>query len=388
MEEPQKTGKWKKNKELGKGGQGVVYLAVNTGIIDYAELQKAIEYLANYQYKTAIDTEHYATKLVNFMKEVDNPNNYGALKVLHKPQEGREYTLAQERIKREIEVMQKLRHPNFIKIVDTDSSVNPKWFVSKYYSKGTLSDNKGAFAGKLLTSLKAFRPIVEAVAELHKQKMVHRDIKPENVFIDQNNNLVLGDFGLIFFADEEHSRLSGTFENVGSRDWMPMWAMGRKIEDIKPTFDVFSLGKLLWAMISETPKLTAHYFKDDDYPLFNLEKMFSDKPEMKLANELFQKCIVEREKNCLSDASALLKEVDETISTVASHTNVIGKDISQKCKICGVGTYENFNIKGESIRIPARSSNGEGSNLQIFACNHCGNAQLFNKIPETWKRTN
>ncbi len=103
--------------------------------------------------------------------------------------------------------------------------------------------------------MKAFRPLVEGVAKLHERGFVHRDIKPQNIFIDANGNLVLGDFGIVFFDDPAHTRLSATFENVGSRDWMPGWAYSVRIEAVKPAFDVFSLGKVLWAMISTKPVL-------------------------------------------------------------------------------------------------------------------------------------
>ena len=56
--------------------------------------------------------------------------------------------------------------------------------------------------------------------------------------MDDNNNLILGDFGLVFYSDNDKPRVSKTFENVGSRDWMPGWAYGKRVEEVNPTFDV------------------------------------------------------------------------------------------------------------------------------------------------------
>ena len=84
---------------------------------------------------------------------------------------------------------------------------------------------------------------------MHGKGLVHRDIKPENIFVDESEQLVLGDFGLVFFMDRDRTRLSDAYENVGSTDWMPGWATRMRIEEIKPSFDVFSLGKTIWSMV-------------------------------------------------------------------------------------------------------------------------------------------
>jgi serine/threonine protein kinase len=281
--------------------------------------------------------------------------------------------------------MKKLSHPNFIKILDVDPQ--REWFVSQFYTRGTLSNNKEIFTGDLVKSLNAFRPLAEAVAQLYQNKIVHRDIKPQNVFLDVDGRLILGDFGLVYFADQQHTRISETFENVGSHDWMPGWAMGMKIEDIKPTFDVFCLGKLLWAMLSKTPILRLWYY---DKPEFDLEKMFPNKPEMKWANELFKKCIVEEERNCLPDASALLEEVDKVITAVNYHADVIGDKIIRRCKVCGIGNYNQI-VNEESTAgiqnfgfVPAGTRT-----FKIYTCTHCGHVQFFtyerkDKRPQAW----
>ena len=135
--------------------------------------------------------------------------------------------------------MQESEHPNLIEllVVDADS----KWYVSKFYSGGVLTKSTD-YTADVVASLRAIRPLVEAVAELHAAGYVHRDIKPDNVFIADDGSLVLGDFGLVHFEDEGHTRLSDIWENVGSRDWMPPWAMGVRVEDVRPSFDAFVEG--------------------------------------------------------------------------------------------------------------------------------------------------
>jgi len=387
------SGKWKVIKSLGEGGQGKVYQvwqqkqcseiqsgmtkalrAINASVTYAGNIEKAYEELREW--------------LPKMLKEKD-PENQFALKVLHESKDARDPELAKERIQREIGAMSKNLHPNLIKVEDPDP--DGKWFVSRFYPGGTLAQKLDKYKGDFLSVLKAVRPIVEGVAKLHahEPRFVHRDIKPENIFIGAEDELILGDFGLIFFEDAQHTRISETYQNVGSRDWMPGWAMGMRIDEVKPAFDVFSLGKVIWSMISGRRLLRLWYFRDDD---FNVEKMFQNSPGMNFANQLFDKCIVEREKNCLPDAGALLQEIDRTIGLIECGANHINLTEKRKCKVCGMGEYDM--VADED---PTEIHNFFGFNpvgcrtMKIFTCTNCGNVQLFSydkeAPPSAWRKS-
>jgi translation initiation factor 2-alpha kinase 4 len=48
----------------------------------------------------------------------------------------------------------------------------------------------------IATKWKIYKQICEAVNYLHNHGLIHRDIKPQNVFLDENKDARLGDFGL------------------------------------------------------------------------------------------------------------------------------------------------------------------------------------------------
>ncbi len=73
--------------------------------------------------------------------------------------------------------------------------------VTEYFSGGTLEDHLVDYKGNPVLALKAFRSLVNTVAQLHKEGIVHRDIKPANIFIGKDHELILGDFGLVFVPD-------------------------------------------------------------------------------------------------------------------------------------------------------------------------------------------
>lgn len=361
---------------LGEGGQGKVFLVrgsdkVRSGgkLVDLA--RHAVVHLNSPLEDVRRNALDQFRDVILEITQSERPENLGALKVLHEPKDARDHERAEERIKREMKVMSKMTHSNLLKILDSDP--NGKWFVSQYHPNGVLSEHLGSFKGNAAAALRTFRPLVDAVAKLHAESIVHRDIKPHNVFLAKDTELILGDFGLIFFTDDQHTRLSATLENVGSRDWMPPWAMGR-IEKIDPSFDVFSLGKLLWSMVSGQSFLRLWYFHKTE---FNVEKSFPDVPAMRFVNELLAKCVVEEKDDCLPNATALLGVVDATLLKIESHAEVLGDDIQRKCRAFGTGNYDLIVDRGPSATKHFGMSPTGVRCFKIFTCHHCGHVQLF-----------
>ncbi len=379
--------RWEIRDELGEGGQGKVYLVSNK--LKSLDIERKIVQSIN-QFSGVSTSEkikeHYESFRGSIIKmlELEKPSQQGALKVLHLPEDARDPNLAEKRIQNEIEAMSKNIHQNLIKIIEVDEDY--KWYVSEYYPNGSLSKNRNLFKGDLYSALKSIRPLVEGVSELHKKGYVHRDIKPQNVFIDSDRQLILGDFGLVYFKDDQRIRASKTFENVGSRDWMPGWAMGIRIDDVKSSFDVFSLGKLLWSMVSGMPILQLWYYDKDH---FNVEIMLPDSPHIKFANLLFSKCVVEEEHDCLPDAASMLEQIDSIITMIESNTDRLDLAIERRCRVCGKGIYnmvanENFHdISYFGLRPDGNLT------MRIFTCNICGHVQQFSykkdNRPSAWE---
>lgn len=392
------TNIWIAIEELGKGGQGKVSRVRK--ITEFGndnkfanELQKVIKNLgasvpANITMENFIK---FRSAIQNIISD-DNPINNGALKVLHTIEDEEEAEIAKKRIEKEISAMVEIHHPNLLEIIEHDSD-DFLWYVSRYHPNGTLEDNKNIFKGNNLLTLKTIRPLVDGVKLLHENNCVHRDIKPQNIFLSIDNELILGDFGIIFFDDEQHTRPSKTFEKVGSKWWMPDWAHKIEIEKVNPSFDVFSLGKLIWTMISGQSYLPHNHFKHEEYPGFNLEKLFPEESSMKMVNSILEKCIVDTEKKCLPDAGELLEQIDDLISYFEQGTGLLRDDIERPCKICNKGVYSLYaNKDNRKIRNFFGYKVGDTRNLKIFACSNCGHVQLFHCMgeqdPPAWKDIN
>ncbi len=384
--------KWKIVEEYAGGGQGKVYRVVNNlERIGYTnEIVTAIRNLSagtskqNHNAKTDSLFENLPL-LIN----LSNIDNQFALKELHDKSRSRDYNLSTMRMGREIHAMQvltKLDHPNLIKLVDHDDS--QYWFVTHWYSKGSVEHNRHLFTGKPLKVLVSILELLEGLKLLHEEKFIHRDIKPENIFVGSDNRLTLGDFGLVLPIAEDRTRQSVDYDNVGSRDWQPTWTYGMRSDRVNATFDIFSVGKVLWSMISGKHILQLWYFNRDDN---NLEKLFPKNPAMKHINKLLSHIVVEHESDCLDTVDLLIEEISETIHRIQNLVTIYEPGVARLCPVCQDAPFELLSNDNPSKTVNFGISPGGSRHHLIFQCPSCGYVEVFHysgKQPKLWWSSN
>lgn len=119
--------------------------------------------------------------------------------------------------------------------------------------EGNLAAVIGEFVGQPEKAAVALIPIVETLARLaaRPQPVHHRDIKPENLLYrlgDGEIELALSDFGCAYLAEDE--RLTPTHRAIGAWAYRPPeYSIGRVVT-VDEKGDVFSLGKVFWAMVN------------------------------------------------------------------------------------------------------------------------------------------
>ncbi|KAG8075563.1 hypothetical protein GUJ93_ZPchr0006g42167 [Zizania palustris] len=114
---------------------------------------------------------------------------------------------AAQQIKREIAVMQRLRHPNVVRLHEVMANKKRIYVVMEYVPGGPLywqlrrqsRDNRAGL--READARRFFQQLISALAYCHARGVYHRDIKPENLLIDKNGDLKVADFGLSALAD-------------------------------------------------------------------------------------------------------------------------------------------------------------------------------------------
>jgi serine/threonine protein kinase len=376
---------WQEIRPLGEGGQSRVFLVRSPA--RSRDREQCIERIVHALPKQNSDAAKDIVCAVWAYARPDSAAELGALKVFKIPSAAAAAEEAMMRLKREIAVLTEPR-PGLLRLLD--SNEEEQWIVTEYHPAGTLADHPQNYKGMLADALKVFRPLVETVASLHRDGIVHRDIKPQNVFIGVDEQLVLGDFGIVFLPGPE--RVTTIDERVGPRDYMPQWGdLGSRLENVRCNFDVYMLAKLLWCMVSGRAKLPREYYYREE---FDLAKLFNRDPHMHLANEIFEQCLVEEEEECLSSATELLAVVDECLDVLARGGHSIMDNVLRPCRVCGKGSYrpqlddrytagrvtrfllEDVDVDLFNKDVEKRTSREEIT-VWLSTCDNCGHVEFF-----------
>jgi len=205
------AGRYAIERELGRGGMGIVYLARDL------RLERVV-----------------AIKLL--------PPDRGAAPL-------------RERFLREARTAARLSHPHIIPIHAVEEAGDFVFFVMAFIDGETLGARvRRDGALKPHDAARILREVAWALAYAHGQGVVHRDVKPDNILIERNSGRALvADFGIA--RTVQAAGMSGEGELVGTPEYMsPEQASG---SDIDGRSDLYALGVVGYYALSGRLPFTA-----------------------------------------------------------------------------------------------------------------------------------
>lgn len=155
-----------------------------------------------------------------------------------------------KRFEREIRLLSRLNHPNVMKVITYNILDEKKFYIMPLYKCSLLQ-----IIPKVIEEPYAqyciLNAILNGVAYLHSEGVIHRDLKPGNILYNNENDIVVTDFGLGIQYDSDSTTLTkginwGTRRYCSPEQYSDMhsvdcrtdiYAIGMIIEDILTNFN-------------------------------------------------------------------------------------------------------------------------------------------------------
>jgi serine/threonine protein kinase len=175
-----------------------------------------------------------------------------------------------------------LDHPNIVPVYEVGEADGLPYLAMALVEGGSLQERLAAGPLPAGEAARLVRQVAEAIQHAHGRGVLHRDLKPHNVLLQMGNGErgmgsggqaalhspfpvphspleacvpKVTDFGLARLAGQEG--LTATGEVLGTPGYMPPEQAGGRAQDVGPHSDVYSLGAVLYCLLTGRPPFQA-----------------------------------------------------------------------------------------------------------------------------------
>ncbi len=162
-----------------------------------------------------------------------------------------------ERFRAEAEAAAGLHHPGIVPVYEVGEIDGQPFFSMKLLRGQTLSQRLAAGPVPPREAAQILAVVANAVHFAHRQGVLHRDLKPSNILIDEQGDPHVMDFGLAKQILADANDLTHTGAILGTPSYMAPEQATTGGEPSGPGADVFSLGTILYQMLTGRPPFQA-----------------------------------------------------------------------------------------------------------------------------------
>lgn len=180
------------------------------------------------------------------------------------------------------------------------------------------------------------KDICIALEECEKRKILHRDIKPENIFVDNEGNFKIGDFGVA----RQLENSSTTMSQKGTYNYMAPEVVYKKKGDCRA--DIYSLGMVMYKLLNNNREP----FVDPDKQMIRykerveaVEKRLNGeklpKPKYareEMANVILKACEFDKE-NRYATAAEFRQAIEKVVPTESVKKKAKANGVSGKIRL-------------------------------------------------------
>ncbi len=170
-----------------------------------------------------------------------------AIKVLR--QELTEHPKVTKYFMTEARHMYSMSHPNILKVLEVSESERGPFFVMPYVRGGSLRDRlSGETALNRDEILSTCIQVAEGLVYAHARGLIHRDLKPDNILIDDQQRVMITDFGLVrSYIDDSMLDVSQKTAE-GTPAYMSPGVAAGQAEDTR--CDIYAFGAMMYEMLT------------------------------------------------------------------------------------------------------------------------------------------
>lgn len=161
---------------------------------------------------------------------------------------------AEERFKREGNVLGRLTHPHIAELLDAGvSSTGQPYLILEYVDGEAIDQYCDKHKLDIDARIRLFLDVLAAVSHAHANLVVHRDIKPSNVLVSKEGEVKLLDFGIAKLLEGEGQAGAATLLTHESGSALtPQCAAPEQLsgQPVTTATDVYALGVLLYLLLT------------------------------------------------------------------------------------------------------------------------------------------